>query len=418
VPRADVRGNPYRPRRTGAGSAWKGVLVVAVLAAVVIGGAVLVGGPLFRDFALGMARDNPQSIGWPFVSDVVRDDLGDRLEEPAGTDPTPVEFLIPEGATVSRIGRDLVDEGLLNDALVFQYLVITQDVESELQTGTFTLSATMTPQAIVDRLQQPPDPPPAKVTLALRNALRIEQITALLLTLDLETDIAEFYEMATEPPDWVGEDYPWTEVIPEGRSLEGFMGAGVFSIDRDISAEALLRLLLDDWERTFESYITQAEDAEKDFYEVMILASIVEREAALDEERPLVAGVYQSRLDGKAPDGVRLLNADPTVIYAADTMALRDLPLEEWPEYLFWGLEGIESMAAFEVSEDLQGYQSYQVPGLPPGPIASPALESIEAALDPDTESGNLFFVACGDGAHRFAETKREHDRNVQECLR
>ena len=206
------------------------------------------------------------------------------------------------------------------------------------------------------------------------------------------------------------------EVIPEGNSLEGFLPSAVYSLERDITAEELIRLMLDQWETTVgDVYIQQAEEADKDFYEVLTMASIVEREVGVPDEAPQVAGVYQNRLDGEA-DGVRLLNADPTVIYANDGMELDDLGFSGWPEYSFWGLIG-EDLASFEVPAELQSFQSYQNVGLPEWPIATPSIASIEAALEPDTESGYLYFVACGDeGEHRFAETLREHNANVQEC--
>lgn len=412
----DIRSASYRPRGRSSGT-LRGLLFLILLAAVVLVGAFIVAGPALRDFARGLARDNPQTMRWPFVSDIVRADLGAALTDPAGADATPIEFTIAEGTSVFRIGQNLASQELISDPLVFQYLVISRNLESGLQTGTFTLNETMTPGAIVDRLQRPPDPPPALITIAIRSGLRIEQITAQLQDqLPGEIDPQEFHDLATEPPASLRADYPWMDVIPEGRSLEGFLASGVFEMDAAVDADGFLRALLDEWQATIgEPYIPIAEAQGRNFYEVITLASIVEKEATLDEERPLIAGVYQNRLSGLL-NGNELLNADPTVIYANDTMQLRQLDLEQWPAYAFWGLIGVPSLNDFTVSQDLQGYQSYQVQGLPPGPIASPATPSVEAALNPETESGNLFFVACGEGTHRFATNIGEHNANVAEC--
>ena len=115
------------------------------------------------------------------------------------------------------------------------------------------------------------------------------------------------------------------------------------------------------------------------FYQVVTLASIVEHEAAVDEERALIAGVYQNRLDGLR--GVpRILNADPTVTFATDTMALAKLPFEQWQEYFFWKVPA-GPLADVRSTSALQGYQTYQVAGLIPGPISTPSLASIDAAL-------------------------------------
>jgi UPF0755 protein len=148
------------------------------------------------------------------------------------------------------------------------------------------------------------------------------------------------------------------------------------------------------------------------FYEVVTLASIVEHEAAIDDERPLIAGVYQNRLDGL--NGVpRILNADPTVTYATDTMALEDLAFDEWQSYAFWFVPA-GPLAEVQVDPSLQGYQTYQVAGLIPGPISTPSLASIDAALKPNQKRGYLYFVLIPDTKeHAFAKTLAQHEENL-----
>jgi UPF0755 protein len=155
--------------------------------------------------------------------------------------------------------------------------------------------------------------------------------------------------------------------------------------------------------------IRAAEAQGRDFYQVLALASIVEQEAAVDKERPLIAGVYESRI---AKD--MLLNADPTVIYAWDSIQLRGLPLEKWPDYSFWNPVG-KPLATVEVPEDLAGFQTYLDRGMIPGPIDSPSNASIQAALGPNTKAGYLYFVAKNDGSrtHAFAKTLKEHEANL-----
>jgi UPF0755 protein len=145
----------------------------------------------------------------------------------------------------------------------------------------------------------------------------------------------------------------------------------------------------------------------------MALASIVEREAVLAEERPLIAGVYQNRIDGIPGVKNKILNADPTVFYAIDTMELDKLAFDDWQRYAFWMPPGVP-LAEVVVPEALQGYQTYQSLGLIPGPIATPSLPSIDAALEPDTTEKYVYFLAIPDGAgaHAFARTAAEHDAN------
>jgi UPF0755 protein len=125
---------------------------------------------------------------------------------------------------------------------------------------------------------------------------------------------------------------------------------------------------------------------------VVTLASIVEREASLDDERARIAGVFLNRLDR----GMRL-EADPTVAYAMGgyrgRLLYRDLEIES-------------------------PYNTYRNRGLPPGPICSPGDASIRAALYPDADTDALYFVARGDGSHVFSRTLGEHEKAVREARR
>jgi len=132
-------------------------------------------------------------------------------------------------------------------------------------------------------------------------------------------------------------------------------------------------------------------------HQVVTLASIIEREAVIPSERPLMAGVFYNRLK----DGMSL-DADPTVQYA-----LASASPESRKKYGWWKT----SLTA----EDLQidsPYNSYRNPGLPPGPICNPGLASLEAALEP-AATEDLYFVARPDGSHAFARTLEEHNENV-----
>jgi UPF0755 protein len=142
----------------------------------------------------------------------------------------------------------------------------------------------------------------------------------------------------------------------------------------------------------------------------LTLASIVEREAGIEEERPLIAGVYVNRLTKLDPP---LLNADPTVFYAHDTAQLREMEFDDWQTYTFWTIPEEAPLAELQVPEDLQGYQTYQARGMIPGPICTPTRTAIEAALEPDTEAGYLYFLLVPDSReHVFAKTLEEHNAN------
>jgi UPF0755 protein len=197
-------------------------------------------------------------------------------------------------------------------------------------------------------------------------------------------------------------------------SLEGFLWPGSYRVLPDTTPDELIRLMLDKFAANVgEERMDVPGDRGLTFYQVMALASIVEREAILDDERPLIAGVYQNRIDGIEGVTTHLLNADPTVFYALDTLALEETPFEDWQDYFFWEAPGVP-LAEVAVPEALQGFQTYQTAGLIPWPICTPSLPSIDAALEPDTADAFIYFLAIpdGGGAHAFAKTKAEHDEN------
>jgi UPF0755 protein len=417
---AQVRGLERAPRR----GPWRGLVFLALLMVVVVVGGALFAGPRLQDAAFDLAASNPQVLRMPMVPDVVRDRLGDRMNQPAGDRAIPVKFKVEAGQSVSDIGRKLQQDGLLLEPLAFSYLAVTQGVDDEIHTGTFSLDPTMTPQQLLDRLRQPPDPETAKVFVPIRSGLRIEQITAKLQTLKLGFQPEEFYQLAMHPPSWVRQEFPWLSELPEGRSLEGFLGADSnLAVDSDLSAEGFLRLLLADWEKDIgPTVIEEVKDDVKDegltFYEVLTLASIIERETSVDNERDLVSGVYTNRLR-LGGETAGLLQADPTVSYAVDTDRLaklrRDGKFDEWRKYAFWS--PVKKQASRSVSQDMESYQTYQRPGLPDGPIDSPTLPSILAAANPDTKDGYYFFLACkGAKTHKFAKTHAQQKRNLERC--
>jgi UPF0755 protein len=387
-----------------------------VLAAVVLLGIIAFAGPVLGGVATGWARGlaegNPDALHLPFVRDAMRNDLEKAIREPSGTDTTPVEFEVETGATVAEVGDRLVEEDLISDRLAYEYLVIETDFGEKLQAGTYTLNQTMTPETIVETLSEPAVARQT-VTVALREGLRLEQIVGYLQTLTLQTDIEEFYDLAQHPTAELREEFPFLSTLPEGRSLEGYLGSGTFEVYEDTTAEDLVRMLLEQWGRQVpQELIDAAEAQDRNFYEVLTLASVVEREAGVPEEAPLIAGVYVNRVMALDPP---LMNADPTVFYAYDTAQLRELPLEEWPNYAFWTIPDAP-LSELQVPEDLQGYQTYQTRGMIPGPICTPTRTSIEGALEPDTDSGYFYFLLIPDSReHVFAKTLDEHNANKRE---
>jgi UPF0755 protein len=403
-------------------SAWGGVAFLAIMLLIIVGIGVVVLGPIYKDFTFNLAKTNPQAVRLPLAAETIKERLGSALTDPAGTTNDPVKFVVSPGESIVQIGQDLADAGFLRDPLVFTYHVVTRGLDDQLQVGNFSLSAAMSPLQIAQRLSQPPDPQKPKIVLGFRQALRLEQYAAYLEAQKsknpgLEMNVQEFLDIVNNPPQSLRDDFPALKEIPKGRSLEGFMGRGTFEVDTDITPMQLVRLLLTEWQDDIGSQgvIEQAKKQGKDFYDVVTIASLVERETGEDRERDTIAGVYLNRLDPSLnPTGI--MNADPTVIYAVDTLDLRDKKLSEWTKFVFWTTVD-KSLSKVKVPDELASYQTYLNPGAPDGPIATPTLASIEAVLKPDTKAGNLYFYACpGSTTHKFAKTLDEQQRNIRSC--
>ena len=410
-------------RRRGRGGSGLGGLVRFLLFALLLAAIVLIVAltalrPVVNSAILSWAEDSPAALRLPFVADIVREDLGTALTQPVSSDPSQVEFVVQDGDTASTIATRLGGEGLIKDPRAFVFIASQRELTGALQQGTFVLRKNMTPDQMVSALLAPPPNP--YIELDLRTGLRLEQITAKLQTLDaLEMDPREFYELAKEPPASLLADYPWLKKVladaPENASLEGFLWPGTYRLLPDTTPEELIRKMLDGFhDAVGDEKLKVAPERKMNFYQVLSLASIVEKEAKLDEEKPLIAGVYQNRLDGIPGIRNKLLNADPTVIYANDTVQLDALDFDKWQEYRFGTVPKGVGLRDVPLPESLLGYQTYTQPGLIPGPIATPTLASVDAALHPDTADKFIYFLAIPDdsGKHVFAKTAKQHEAN------
>jgi UPF0755 protein len=394
-------------------------IIVASLITVLLVGAVVVP-PFAQGFFRSLAEANPDLMRLGFVSDAVASVMDDRPDKPAGIDPTQVQFVIEPGESSAQITQNLINSGLVTDRLAFTYVLVTDGGLNYLKSGTHILNRTMSPREIATELQGAPAVAGDTVQVALRTGLRMEQVVAYLQTLPLPNFNAQaFYDLASAPDDQLKQKFPWLSVIPDGNSIEGFLGSGVYNVPTNADARTVLETLLQGWQDSGAYQVMQqAQSQGKDFYQTVILASIVEREASHNADKPKVAGVYQNRI-GANVENIHTLNSDPVLIYAKDTMDLRDTAITQWPEYIFWTYDGITAAADFEVDPDLESFQVWHSKGLPAWPIASPGVASLQAALNPDTQDGYLYFLGKNDGSGDlvFARTYAEHLQNIQTYL-
>ncbi|HEY5434253.1 MAG TPA: endolytic transglycosylase MltG [Candidatus Limnocylindrales bacterium] len=404
----------------GFGGLLRFVVFLAVMALVVLLVMVTVARPVLRMVVVPWTDGNPGSLRIGFVAELVREDLGAALTTPASNDPAAVEFVVETGDTPATVAPKLEAARIITSTRAFLYEAQMQDLASQLNAGRFAMTLNMTPAGVVDGLIHNRIVNET-VNVTFREGLRLEQMTAKLMTVQgSKVDPQAFYDLVTKPTDALLGDYPWlldTSVLPKGASLEGFLYPATYTLrigaDAPTTANDLVRMMLDAfYQRVGADRLAVAKSRGLTFHQVLTLASIVEREAIQDEERPLIAGVYQNRLDPKMwPTG--LMQSDPTIFYVNDTLQLEKLKFADWTQYVFWA--ALTEQLPVPLPPELAGYNTYTNKGLPPGPICSPSLLSIEAALAPNTKTGYLFFIAKGDGTgtSAFAKTKAEHDKNV-----
>jgi UPF0755 protein len=326
----------------------------------------------------------------------------DRLSVAASAQKKPVPFVVAPGTPAKTIAQDLQAAGLINDALLFEAYVRAQGLSSKLEAGTHMLSPDMTIPEIADVLQNALAP---SITVTVRPGWRLEQTADVLNKSNANSGDA--YRQAATAADLSGltpEDrkrFSFLQFLPAGQSLEGYLYPDSYELPREgATAADLLKRQLDEFEAKVMPVYWEAvaqDPATPDLHQVLTLASIVEREAVLDEERPTIAGVYLNRL----ARGMRL-EADPTVQYA---MGFQPASGQWWKTPVF--LE--------EYSQVDSPYNTYLYTGLPPGPIAAPRLASIRAVLNPE-QHDYLYFVAepGGSGRHIFSRTFEEHLENVK----
>ncbi len=327
-----------------------------------------------------------------------------QVDKAISVDDTPVRFVVDPGTPARAIGEDLVEAGLIGDDLLFEAYVRLNDLASKLEAGTFVLNPSMTMAEIVVALQ---DAQITSITITIPEGWRLEQVADYLAEIELfgeGEDSANGYRdqaLSADLSDLDPAQYPFLQERPAGSSLEGFLFPDTYEIPAvdTIAAEVFSRQLDNFAAQVLPLYeeSVAAGTTELSLFEALTLASIVEREAVVPEERPAIAGVYLNRI----ANGIAL-EADPTVQYAMGYQPDTDLWWKT-PVYLE------------EYSSVVSPYNTYLNQGLPPGPIASPGLSSIQAVLDP-AEHDYFYFVAVPDetGAHVFASTWDEHVVNVQ----
>ena len=330
--------------------------------------------------------------------EIVRDPKGavqslvsgsDEAANPGDT--TKRVFTVQSGEAAASIGERLQTAGLIKNALGFRLMAEKMGVAGDLAAGDYELSPSMKPSEILSILAAGETKLGPLITIP--EGWRAEQI-AERVSADGVGTVDEFMALVRG-----GEsDSPLLASRPAGASLEGYLFPDSYRTDAKTTPQSLEERMVAEFGAKFTADMVQKAAARgMTVHQIVTLASIIEREAVVPSERPLMAGVFYNRLK----DDMKL-DTDPTVQYA---VASADPTSHD--KYGWWKT----NLTAEDLAID-SPYNTYKYPGLPPGPICDPGLASLQAALNP-TPSDYLYFVAKPDGTHAFAKTLAEHNANV-----
>jgi UPF0755 protein len=312
------------------------------------------------------------------------------LDAPVSSDQTTVIFRVEPGQSAAEIGSALEARGLIRSARVFRLLVEREGVGSSLAAGEYELNPALSTQEVIAVLAR--GDVRRGVLFTVPEGWRAEEIAWKLDSVQPGRGpefLAVVYE-DSELRDRLG--------LPPEASLEGFLFPDTYELPRDLDARTLVQRMVAQFERRFDARRREAAASRGlSPLEAVTLASIVEREAAIPDERPMIAGVYYNRL----ALGMRL-QADPTVQYALAAPGVPTPGAGLWPREL--SLQDLDLPSS---------YNTYRNAGLPPGPICNPGVASLDAVTRPATTDA-LYFVARGDGSHVFARTMDEHLANIR----
>lgn len=367
-----------RPQRRRSGS--RGPLVfLGVVAAIVIG-LLLVVRPLALDALVAYVTDHDTLLRQGFVRALVAPRVSGEVDVALDPKGTPRPFVIARGDTAGVIARHLQAEGLVRSALAFEFVLYDTGRENALQSGTYQVSPSLTPRDLAAVFEKAPG---EQVVLRIIEGWRLTEIAAAVEKAFPKITKEQFLAAAV-----VGTR---TDAVLAGLDpktpLEGFLYPDTYFFRPDATAAQIVDRLLAQFEQRAGGELANAAAARKTtLYDLLKLASIVEREARDRKESATIAGVYQNRLD----IGMKL-DADPTIQYALGdwrVLTLDDLKLDS-------------------------PYNTYLHAGLPPTPIASPGQSALDAAAHPE-KNDYFYFVAKNDGTgdHAFAKTLAEQEAN------
>ncbi|MDR2399906.1 MAG: endolytic transglycosylase MltG [Endomicrobium sp.] len=275
-------------------------------------------------------------------------------------------FMVEKGEKFSTVASRLENQRLILSKKIFLFFVKLTNSQGKLKAGTYELSGK---EGIFKILKKLKSDSSNFIRITIPEGSNIKQI-ANIISNKVKIDKEKFIKVVTE------------------KNLEGYLMPETYFISPGISEEELIDIMHNEFDKKItQDMYKRAKDIGIPFKDIIIMASIIEKEAVKPEERSIVSAVFYNRLKKKM-----MLQSCATVLYAMGV---------------------VKEKLSLEDTKFKSPYNTYLHFGLPPGPISNPGIESIRAALYP-ADSGLLYFVSNGDGTHLFAKTFDEHIKNKQ----
>ena len=286
-------------------------------------------------------------------------------------------FTVPKGRSASEIGTLLFNEGLIKNKLAFKVYVQFLDRSKNINAGEYELSPSMTVSDIVRVVGKGAK----ELWVTIPEGLRKEEVVEKVITaLEIDEEKAEVFK---------------TQFLNLAKDSEGYLFPDTYLLPREVSAEFVFNKLSSTFDDKFDSGVTPLLKGKFSRKEVVVMASILERETKTADEKPVVAGILWKRIENDWP-----LQVDATVQYA-----IANSKLEDWWPILTLDDLNIDSP-----------YNTYKYKGLPAAPISNPGLRSLQAAANP-MDSEYWFYIHSPDGVIHYAKTSAEHASNVRKYL-
>jgi len=316
-----------------------------------------------------------------------------------------IEMVVEPGDSTTQIATRLRAARLIRQPVLFNALIRINDLEGKLQAGEYTLSPNMTMSEIATALQYSESVEEREVTVP--EGLRIEEIAEILAQTGLVEE-QDFLTVARRGTTFRPE-YDFLKSLPSDASLEGYLFPDTYRLVETATVTDILTVMLNRFEEQYGKVESNINVPDVGVHEIVTMASIVQREAALIDEMPKISAVFWNRLkpENFAETGNGKLQADPTVQYA---LGYSNFEQTWWRKDLTFSDLKVDSP-----------YNTRENPGLPPGPICNPGLSALQAAANPDNEANYLYFVASceGDGSHNFATNFvdfQQYEAEYQAC--